>query len=128
TLVMAVVVLILTIYLTIFVGAFTKVISINNDFTLDHFEFVLRGVGVESIGDTTLLATIATPIAGILGILIAFLVVRKQFIGQSALDFVTMLGIAVPGTVLGIGYLLMYNSPVEIVIPWLGSVEEPFAL
>lgn len=128
TLVMAVVVLILTIYLTIFVGAFTKVISINNDFTLEHFEFVLRGVGVESIGDTTLLAAIATPIAGILGILIAFLVVRKQFIGQSALDFVTMLGIAVPGTVLGIGYLLMYNSPVEIIIPWLGSVEEPFAL
>lgn len=128
TLVMAVVVLILTIYLTIFAGAFTKVISINNDFTLDHFEFVLRGVGVESIGDTTLLAAIATPVAGILGILIAFLVVRKQFIGRSALDFVTMLGIAVPGTVLGIGYLLMYNSPVEIVIPWLGSVEEPFAI
>lgn len=128
SIVMFFVVLILTIYLTIFAGAFTKVIGINNAFTLDHFDFVFRGVGVESIGDTTLLAVISTPIAGVLGILIAYLVVRKQFLGRSALDFATMLGIAVPGTVLGIGYLLMYNTPLEIPIPFLGTAEDPFAL
>jgi iron(III) transport system permease protein len=128
TLVMLVVALILIIYLTILAGAFTKVLGVNNDFTLDHFEFVFRGVGVESISDTTFLSAISTPIAGLLGILIAFLVVRKKFVGQSALDFATMLGIAVPGTVLGIGYLLMYNTPVQIPIPFLGNVEEPFAL
>ncbi|MDQ7026537.1 MAG: ABC transporter permease subunit, partial [Anaerolineae bacterium] len=114
--------------LTIFAGAFTRVLGVNNALTLEHFEFVFRGVGVESIGDTTLLAVISTPIAGVLGILIAFLVVRKNFLGQSALDFTTMLGIAVPGTVLGIGYLLMYNTPTQIPIPFLGTPEDPFAL
>ncbi|MDQ7033898.1 MAG: iron ABC transporter permease [Anaerolineae bacterium] len=127
-LVMAIVALIFTIYLTIFAGAFTRVLGVNNALTLEHFEFVFRGVGVESIGDTTLLAVISTPIAGVLGILIAFLVVRKNFLGQSALDFTTMLGIAVPGTVLGIGYLLMYNTPTQIPIPFLGTPEDPFAL
>lgn len=120
--------LILLIYATIFVGAFTKVFGVNNDFTLAHFDYVFNGVGFESIGDTILLALISTPIAGILGILIAYLVVRKQFFGRSGLDFVTMLGIAVPGTVLGIGYLLAFNTPTQIAIPFLSSPDNPFYL
>jgi iron(III) transport system permease protein len=120
--------LIFLIYATIFVGAFTKILGVNNSFTLAHFDFVFNGVGFESVGDTTLLAVIATPIAGFLGILIAFLVVRKKFMGRSALDFATMLGIAVPGTVLGIGFLLAYNTPTEISIPFLSSPENPFII
>ncbi|HOG47288.1 MAG TPA: ABC transporter permease subunit, partial [Anaerolineae bacterium] len=64
--------------------------------------------------DTTALSALATPISGLLGMLIAFLVVRKQFTGKSALDFGAMLGIAVPGTVLGIGYLLAFNRPITV--------------
>lgn len=120
--------LIILIYATIFAGAFTKVFGVNNDFTWAHFDYVFNGVGFESVGDTTLLALISTPIAGILGILIAYLVVRKQFLGRSGLDFVTMLGIAVPGTVLGIGYLLAFNTPTQIAIPFLSSPEDPFYL
>lgn len=120
--------LIILIYATIFVGAFTKVFGVNNDFTWAHFDYVFNGVGFESIGDTTLLALISTPIAGLLGILIAYLVVRKQFLGRSGLDFVTMLGIAVPGTVLGIGYLLAFNTPTQIAIPFLSSPDNPFYL
>jgi iron(III) transport system permease protein len=120
--------LILLIYVTIFAGAFTKVFGVNNDFTWSHFDYVFNGVGFESVGDTTLLAIISTPIAGILGILIAFLVVRKQFLGRSGLDFATMLGIAVPGTIIGIGYLLAFNTPTEITIPFLSSPDNPFNL
>jgi iron(III) transport system permease protein len=114
TIVMAVCLLIVLIYATIFTGAFTRVIGVNNEFTLDHFDFVINGYGSEAMTDTTFLSIIATPIAGILGMIIAFLVVRKVFLGRGALDFATMLGIAVPGTILGIGYLLMFNEPVEL--------------
>lgn len=61
--------------------------------------------------DTTILAVAATPIAAILGMVIAFLIVRKQFIGKQWIDFASMLGIAVPGTVLGIGYIIAFNQP-----------------
>ncbi len=119
--------LILLIYATIFVGAFTQVLGVKDNFTLDHFDFVINGYGSEAMSDTTYLSAIATPLAGLLGMLIAFLVVRKEFLGRGALDFATMLGIAVPGTVLGIGFLLMFNNPIKLSLPFLGG-EDPLAI
>ena len=64
--------------------------------------------------DTTILALIATPIAGVLGMVIAWLVVVRLRRGAGIMDFIGMLGLAVPGTVIGIGYLVTYNVPVAI--------------
>ena len=101
-------------YLTIVVGAFTVLLGIDNSFTLKNFEYVISGVGQDAFAVTTALSAISTPIAGVLGMLIAFLVVRRKFFGRAALDFGTMLGIAVPGTIFGIGYLLAFNDPTKI--------------
>jgi iron(III) transport system permease protein len=109
--------LIVLIYGTIIVGAFTRVLGVNNTFTLDNFNYVLYGIGSQAMTDTTTLAAIATPIAGLIGMIIAFLVVRKEFMGRAALDFSAMLGIAVPGTVLGIGYLLIFNNDIVVTLP-----------
>lgn len=103
--------LILLLYGNILLGAFTKVWGINFDFTLSHFEFVLGGYGFEAIDDTIKLSAIATPIAGLAGMLIAFLVVRRQFAGRSLVDLASMLGAAVPGIIIGIGLILAYNRP-----------------
>lgn len=101
---------IVTIYVTIVVGAFVKVPGVNGEFTLDHFEFVLAGIGSQAMVDTTLLAIVAAPIAALLGIMIGWLVTKKlNKFGAAALDFVSMLGIAVPGTVLGIGVILAFR-------------------
>lgn len=113
----------LLIYGTMIVGAFTRVLNVDNTFTLDHFDFVINGYGSQAMSDTTRLAAIATPIAGVLGMVIAFLVARKQFLGRNALDFAAMLGIAVPGTILGIGYLLVFNLPTEVTLPLIGTIE-----
>ncbi|MDM8530760.1 iron ABC transporter permease [Anaerolineales bacterium HSG25] len=102
--------LILLLYVNILVGAFTKVWGINFTPTLDHFYFVLSGYGSEAILDTIFLAGIATPIAGLGGILIAFLVVRRQFFGRALIDLTSMLGAAVPGIIVGIGLVLAYNQ------------------
>ncbi len=106
----AVAVLIVLIYATIVYGAFTMVPGVNNTLTLAHFDFVLFGIGSEAMIDTTVMALIAAPVAGVLGVLIAYLVVRKLPRTGPILDFVAMLGIAVPGTVLGIGFVLAYRS------------------
>ena len=114
--------LIVLIYAVIFVGSLVNVFNVDNTFTLEHFDFVINGYGSKAMKDTTQLSIIATPIAGIAGMLIAFLVVRKKFLGRGALDFATMMGIAVPGTILGIGYLLMFNRPNDITLPLIGTV------
>ena len=100
------------IYGTVVVGSFMKSIGINNTWTLDNFVWAMEGNGGQAMITTTLLALIATPVAGIFGMIIAWLVVRKLRVAQGALDFIGMLGLAVPGTVVGIGYMLAFNMPI----------------
>lgn len=111
TIVLAIAALILAIYVTVFTGAFTAILGVNNTFTLANYKYVLSGIGSDAMFTTTILALIATPIAGVLGMVLAWLVVRKVRRGRGALDFLGMLGLAVPGTVLGIGYALAFNKP-----------------
>ncbi len=100
---------IIMIYLTIIWGAFANTWGNDNTLTLRHFAYVF-GVGFGAVTDTIIIAGLATPISGILGMVIAFLVVRKKFPGKHALEFSSMLSFAVPGTVIGIGYVLAFNS------------------
>ncbi len=126
--VMSVCLLIILIYGTIAVGAFTRVLGVNNEFTLQNFDFVINGYGSKAMVDTTILSAAATPIAGFLGILIAFLVVRKTFPGRGLLDFATMLGVAIPGTILGIGYLLVFNNDITLTLPFGGETPTVITL
>ena len=48
---------------------------------------------------------------GILGMVFAFLIMRKRFPGRKFMEFSSMLSFAVPGTVIGIGYILAFNHP-----------------
>ena len=118
---MAITLFIILIYGTILVGAFTKAFPVNNEFTWDNFANVFKGISREALTDTPTLAIVATPIAGLIGMVIAFLVVRKKFLGRGALDFSAMLGLAVPGTVFGIGYLIVFNTPNSITIPLINE-------
>ncbi len=102
--------IVLLLYLLIPIGSFIKLWGVNFDFTLDHYIYAF-GVGKKAIIDTTWLSLIATPITGVLGMIIAFLVVRKRFIGRGFINFASMLSIAVPGTVIGIGFILTFNTP-----------------
>lgn len=102
---------IILIYSTVIIGGFVRILGVNNVWTLSHFRFVLSGIGSDAMITTTTLALLATPIAGLLGMLIAWLVVRKLRRGAAMMDFIGMLGLSVPGTVLGIGYALSFNTP-----------------
>jgi iron(III) transport system permease protein len=94
-------------------GSFVKVWGANNTLTFENYRHVFV-ISWEFIKDTLLLSTIATPIAGILGMIIAFLVVRKDFPGRRLMELISLLTFAVPGTVVGIGYILAFNEPVRI--------------
>lgn len=100
--------LIILVYASIVWGAFAKSWGNSAILTLDNFRYVFR-VGFESVLDTMVIAGLSTPIAGVLGMVIAFLVVRKKFFGRRFMEFSSMLSFAVPGTVVGIGYILAFN-------------------
>lgn len=101
---------ILLLYATIIYGSFSTAWGIDFSPTLRHWTMTVTR-GVEAILDTTFLSLLATPVAAILGMIIAWLVVRKKFTGKDALDFTSNLGGAVPGTILGIGFVMAFNKP-----------------
>ena len=108
--------LILALYGAIFLGSITKLWGINYTLDFSHYGRMFAA-GLTAILDTTFLSALATPIAGIAGMVIAFLVVRKTFSGKEALDFASNLGGAVPGTILGIGYIIAFiQAPMPVVI------------
>jgi iron(III) transport system permease protein len=96
-------------YIMIPIVSLTKLWGVNYSFSLDHYKYVFD-LGLKPIKDTTLLSLLSTPITGVLAMIIAFLVVRKQFFGKSFIEFTTMMSIAIPGTIVGLGYIITYNK------------------
>jgi iron(III) transport system permease protein len=73
------------------------------------------GAAWNSFWTTVRLSAIAAPVTAALGILAAYLLTRQKFIGQDAFEFGTMLSFAIPGTVIGVAYILAFNvPPIEI--------------
>ena len=96
-------------YMTVLAGASTRLFGINNELTARHFAAVFtdrRGVLVDTIS----LGVMAALTAAVIGTLAAYYIGRTAFIGRSALDFVANLPLAVPGTVLGLGFALAFNQ------------------
>ena len=86
-----------------------KVVGYDYTLTLEHFQYVFN-VGGKPIKDTLFLSFLATPITGILAMIIAYLVVRKRFAGRGFMEITSLLAMAVPGTVLGLGYIQAFNT------------------
>jgi iron(III) transport system permease protein len=77
-------------------------------YTLENFELALgHDLTVSAIANSLRFASISAVIDIILGVAIAYVVVRSRIAGRQVLDFLAMLPLAVPGLVLAFGYLAM---------------------
>ena len=112
----------LVLYGMILSGGFVKQWGRDNSFTLRHYadafgiesgEHGLRWIGTawDSLFTSLMIAGISAPITAALGLVAAWLLVRQRFAGKSAFEFATMLSFAIPGTVIGISYILAFNTP-----------------
>ena len=101
--------LILLLYIAVIYGSFSRAWGIDFGLSLEWWRQMFTR-GIESILDTTYLSVLATPVAVLLGMVVAFLVVRKRFTGKETLDFTSNLGGAIPGTILGIGFVLAFST------------------
>ena len=104
----------LALYGSIFYGSFTVNWGVDYTLTLKNYA-MLFGQGLSdgawpSLINTLIYAGIAAPLTAIFGLLIAYIVVRKDFQGKKSLEFLTMLCFAVPGTVAGVSYILAFNN------------------
>jgi iron(III) transport system permease protein len=110
------------VYLFAFAGGFVQTWGRDYTPTLKHFHtafalewgqfgLVWAGTAWNSLITTVKLAGISAPITAALGLLIAWLLARNEFKGQGAFEFAALLAFAIPGTVLGVSYILAFNVP-----------------
>lgn len=118
--------LIATIYATVALGAFTRVWGVDWSLTMGHFLDAGVNVGnagtgygssdrgIATVWDSLLIAVIAAPAGGALGVLLAYVIDRVRPPGREALAFVVLLPAVLPGLIFGIGYILAFNLPLGI--------------
>ncbi len=110
------------IYITIIFAGFVKAVGRDHTLTLEHyrtgfaFEWGERGLHFtgsawNSFWTTLEISAIAAPMTAAIGLLTAYLLTRQKFAGRRAFEFGTMLSFAIPGTVIGVSYILAYNTP-----------------
>lgn len=109
------------VYSMIIAGSFVKLWGYNNSFTFDHYirafgikfgeTWRFTGVAWDSYFTTLTIASIAAPLTAFIGLATAYLLVRQNFTGKSWFEFSTMLSFAIPGTVIGVSYILAFNFP-----------------
>jgi iron(III) transport system permease protein len=110
-------------YAVIIVGGFVKDIGRGDmTVTLTHFA---AGFGVEwgprgpffpgsawdSLFTTIEVAALSAPLTAVIGLLAAYVIARHRFVGRRAFEFLTMVSFAIPGTVIGVSYIVAFNVP-----------------
>jgi len=114
------------VYLFAFAGGFVQTWGRDYTPTLRHFvtafdiqrgnadvgaALVFAGTAWNSLFTTLKLSAIAAPLCAAFGLVIAWLLARTTFRGRDSFEFAALLAFAIPGTVLGVSYILAFNVP-----------------
>jgi iron(III) transport system permease protein len=76
---------------------------------------LFTGSAWDSFFTTIEVAAVAAPLTAIVGLLSAYVITRHRFAGRAAFEFLTMVSFAVPGTVIGVAYIVAFNvAPLEL--------------
>jgi iron(III) transport system permease protein len=111
----------LVVYGMILVGGFVKTWGLDNSLTLDHYAkafsisldggIAWTGVAWNSFWTTMEIALISAPLTAIVGLLTAYIIVRQKFAGKNVFEFALLMSFAIPGTVIGVSYIMAFNLP-----------------
>jgi iron(III) transport system permease protein len=89
-------------------GAFTKILGVDNTLTLSH---MFDKGSAKALYNSLTIASLSGLFGAILGVFLAYVIARGKFRGRAILEGISIAGFTLPGTVMGIGYLLAFNKP-----------------
>lgn len=102
-------VLILAIYFTIVSAAFVRFWGVDNTPTLEWMSYVATAGG-DTVRSTLLVALAAVPLGGGVAAILGYWFARTRMRGKAFLEFASLLNFALPGTAVGIAYVIAFNS------------------
>ena len=89
-------------------GSFVKIVGVDNTFVIDH---VLNTQSNVAIWNSIKVSLGAGLVGAIVGTLLAYVIMRGKFPGKQFMEMLALSGFALPGTVIGVGYIMASNSP-----------------
>jgi iron(III) transport system permease protein len=95
-------------FAVVFVASFYKILGVTHNVVLSNY---LDFTSNQAIYNSIRVSLVAAVIGAVIGVLLAYVIVRGQFFGRTFIEMVSLSGFALPGTVLGIGYLLAFSAP-----------------
>lgn len=93
----------------VFLASFTKSFGHNYSFTLEYF-FEALNSGTLAIKNTLWYSLSSSILVAILGIFYSYIIYKRRFFSRKIMDFIVTLPFAIPGTFMGLGYLLAFNN------------------
>lgn len=99
-------------YVSIPFGALFKLWGRDYSLSLRWYEQLFKIDGLKAFKDSFVLSLIASPITAFLSMIISYLVVKRRFRSRGFIEFVSILAMAVPGTVLGVGFIRGFSGGV----------------
>jgi iron(III) transport system permease protein len=103
--------MILLVYGSLVVSAFTLTFPVNTAFSTSHFAFIFSGANGVSLRNTLVYGLAAAMFSAPFALLAGWLVQRGSWRGRGALDFLLIMPAAIPGLFFGVGYVLAFNEP-----------------
>ncbi|MFC2387943.1 ABC transporter permease, partial [Treponema socranskii] len=94
---------VIVLYILVVFGSLFKIWGRNYSLSLKWYQYIFKNNGYKVFLDSIWLSLIASPITAFISMIIAYLVVKRKFAGKGFMEFIAMLAMAVPGTVLGVG-------------------------
>ena len=101
--------IIILFYGTVIFASFVRTWGVDFSLTLDQYRKALQ-YGWDSLKNSMTLGLISAVIGGLLGMVIAYITAKRNYFGKRFIEVSSVLMFAVPGTVLGISYILGFNS------------------
>jgi iron(III) transport system permease protein len=99
-----------TFYGLVVFGSFVRLWGVDSTLTLENYANAFR-LSRNDVVDSLILAGISSPLSALVSIAVAWLLERRRFFGRRAIDVLSLLTFAVPGTVVGVGYALAFSRP-----------------
>jgi iron(III) transport system permease protein len=106
----AVALFILYLYGLLVFASLVTAFGADHTWTLRHYQVIFSD-GRRAIIDTLIIALVGMPLGGLYGVLVGYLVARGPAAGRQAMEIVSMINYALPGTIVGIAYLIAFNDP-----------------
>jgi len=108
TVITPVAIMVVLCFMVIVVGAFVKIVGVDNTFVWDH---MFNMQSNEAIYNSVKLSLMAGLFGAIVGTLLAYVIMRGKFKGRNVMEMMALSGFALPGTVIGVGYIMAFNKP-----------------